>query len=377
MSVRTKYSTKGKIAGYLSDFTYNKKRHRKFFKSADKAQEYERKKRFCLENSMPFEDEAGKPIKQNITIREMFDLVLENQWKGLPNYDNGFSHAKMFEKAFGHSTPAKDITTKMLYDFKKDCEDSGNAPATIKLKLASLSAAFNFCIDNEYLDERPKFPKVKVSNGRVGYFSRQDEIDILNFLEESGENYFYDFFCWQMDTGCRPSESRAIHRKQIINDDPVLGHVVELYETKNDEPRVVPLTRRALASFKNHEDKEHPWQYWTKERIRTVWDKVRAALGKTGDRQFVFYLTRHTCGSRIVQATGSIYLVKDMLGHKTLEQSMRYGKLAPHNLRQALCALDRGLESGDRKVTHMSSFGDIDTNEKKGGKIASCLIKKT
>ncbi len=348
---------------FLSDFMHKGTRYRKAFNDKDEAAKYEKDFKRYLDEGWPVDKflrhkHVEKKQQADVTVQEMFDLVLENVWKGLPNYDNGFSHSKMFTKAFGKSTPIKDITTPMIYAFKKQCEDAGNAPATIKLKLSSLSTALNFCVENGYLEKRPNFPKIKVKNERLVFFSKEEEQDILAFLEETGEDYFYDFFCWQMDTGCRPSEARWVEPRHVRTDEQ-LGYVVDLFKTKNGEQRTVPLTRRALAAFKNHQQKDYLWGYWTKERIRTVWDKVREHLGRTNDKNFVFYLTRHTCGSRIVQATGSIYLVKQMLGHKTLDQSMRYGQLAPHNLRQALCALDGGLEVSDKKVANLSDFSGI------------------
>ena len=137
---------------FLSDFMYKGTRYRKEFKKEDEATKYEIDFKRYLQEGWPIakflrHKHEEKKQKADVTVEEMFDLVLENVWKGLPNYDNGISHAKMFSKAFGRSTLIKDITTPMLYKFKKDCEDSGNAPATIKLKLSSLSTALNFCIE--------------------------------------------------------------------------------------------------------------------------------------------------------------------------------------------------------------------------------------
>jgi hypothetical protein len=49
---------------------------------------------------------------------------------------------------------------------------------------------------------------------------------------------------------------------------------------------------------------------------------------------------------------------------------MRYAKLAPHNLRQALCALEQVLESPDKKVTNLSEYADKSEEDQKGGKTA-------
>lgn len=74
-------------------------------------------------------------------------------------------------------------------------------------------------------------------------------------------------------------------------------------------------------------------------------------MGRKGDKDFIFYLCRHTCGSRLVQRTGNIYLVKEWLGHKRIEQTLRYSKLSPRCLLSGLNALDK-----DETIEHISSY---------------------
>jgi len=377
MAVRPQRNKRNEIVSYLADFMHSGKRYRKYFDNESDASRWEEESRGRLKYGLDVQGVKGGASSgpdDNMNLREMFDLVLEMHWKGLPNWDNAFSHSKMFEKAFGPKTKIKHITTTMINEFVSECRHSGNAPATIRLKLATLSTAFNYCVDHDppLLAKKPRFPKskfLKTKNQRLIFFSKDEEMEILSYLEEQGEDYFSDFFSWQVDTGCRPIESRFIKPHHIRKDEH-LGYVVDLFHTKNGEQRTVPLTRRALLAYKNNQHREYLWKYWTKERIRSMWDKVRSHMNRSTDKDFVFYLTRHTCASRIIQATGSIPLVQSMLGHKTLEQSMRYAKLAPHNLRQALCALDNALEFPDKKVTNMSEYSDKSSKKNKGEKLA-------
>ena len=370
MSIRPK----GKKWQY--DFMYAGKRYRKSFTDKKDAQAEELDFKRHLEAGWSIDkftktSEQKQKLKSEINLQEMFDLVLDTHWKGKANYDNAFSHSKMICEYFGSKMKVKDIDLVELNALNLHLKQAGNSDATRKLKFATLSTAMTEVLKAGYIQSKPTFPKIKVDNERYVFFSREEEAEILEFLEASGEDYFYDFFCWQMDTGCRPGESRSIRPEHVRTDDN-LGLVVDLYaeNTKSKVNRTIPLTRRAIVSYKNQAHRDKLWDYWTKERIRTVWDKVRKHMGRTRDKDFVFYLTRHTCGSRIVEATGSIYLVKEMLGHKSLEQSMRYAKLSPSNLRQALCALDRSLELSDKTVTNVSQFRDNLKSKKENNKIA-------
>ena len=232
MAGRPQRNKRNEIVSYLADFMHSGKRYRKYFDNEKDAAQWEQDSRGRLKYGLDVlgVKTASKLPGTNMTVREMFELVLERKWKGLPNWDNGFSHSKMFENAFGHQTKIANITTIMIDDFVEDCRHMGNAPATIRLKLASLSTAMTYCVERGYLDRKPTFPKIKVRNERLVFFSKEEEMEILNYLEETGEDYFTDFFTWQVDTGCRPIESRHIQPHHIRQDEQ-LGYVVDLFHT--------------------------------------------------------------------------------------------------------------------------------------------------
>ena len=302
-------------------------------------------------------DKDSKSFKP-LSLQELFDRVINRHWKDTPNESTARNHCYQLENFFGAKTLIKSVTTDKLDKFVLHCKDKGNAPATIKLKLSTLSKAFSFAIERELLEKKPVFPKIRVNNERMTYFSEEEEMDILNYLEENEMDDFYDFFVWQIDTGMRPIESRYLHRRNIKKD-PVLGPCAYLQKTKNGEKRTIPLTRRAMCAVRKHkESNDYPWAHWNKDRIRRAWDKVRDALGRSGDKDFIFYVCRHTCGSRLIQRTNNLLLTKEWLGHKDIKQTLRYARLSPQSFIQGLNALEYPSTGGDKKVTNLSVFGD-------------------
>ncbi|NMM78318.1 hypothetical protein B2J88_35350 [Rhodococcus sp. SRB_17] len=63
---------------------------------------------------------------------------------------------------------------------------------------------------------------------------------------------------------------------------------------------------------------------------------MREFLGYGEDEQFVFHVLRHTFVSRLVQRGVSLKVCSELAGHRTIITTMRYAKLAPRNLTDAI-----------------------------------------
>jgi integrase len=81
------------------------------------------------------------------------------------------------------------------------------------------------------------------------------------------------------------------------------------------------------------------------------WDHFRSAWERAVDRaklvDFHFHDLRHTFASWAVQRGASLQEVKDLLGHRSLAMTLRYGHLAPEHLRSAVARLDATLPTKD------------------------------
>jgi hypothetical protein len=53
---------------------------------------------------------------------------------------------------------------------------------------------------------------------------------------------------------------------------------------------------------------------------------------------------RHTFATRLIQAVIDIYVVKELLGHKSIRMTMRYAHHYPESLRHGVDVLDQGSD---------------------------------
>ena len=62
------------------------------------------------------------------------------------------------------------------------------------------------------------------------------------------------------------------------------------------------------------------------------------------DKEFVLHALRHTCASRLVNKGIDLYVVKEWLGHSSIQITERYAHLAPQKLANAVSALEPELD---------------------------------
>ena len=331
MSVRIKHNK------YMADFMLEGKRVRRSFDTELDAKAFEIETRRQHQYGQPLEELENNKV---FTLRQMLDKTFVKYWQNRPNEEVSGVNMRLLEGLFKPHTPLASIDTEKVDDFIMHLQSKGNSPSTINSKLSTLSKCIRFAHDRGYIKVKPKIERPKVSNNaRLRFLSEDEEATVIEAIQGID---FRDFFAWSIDTGLRPSESRNLHQRNVRKDD-ALGWVVDVKIVKDVAgttlPRTLPLTDRAVEAFNRLNDQVYPFARFTKAEIRKQWDYVRGVLGNT-EKEFVFYLTRHTCASRLVQRGVDITIVQKWMGHKNIQTTMIYAKLIPANLLDARKALN-------------------------------------
>ena len=321
----------------MVDFMIDGQRIRRQFDTELDAQAFEIDTRRQHQYGKPIEEIEDRMV---FTLRQMLDKTFVKYWQDKPNEEVSGVNMKILERFFKPSTPLSSITTERVDDFIMYLQNKGNASSTINSKLSTLSKCIRYAYDRGYIKVKPKIERPKVgNNARMRFLSEAEETTITEVIQDDD---FADFFIWSVDTGMRPSEARNLHQMNVRKDD-ALGWVVDVKIVKDVAgttlPRTLPLTDRAVAAFNRLNDQAFPFARFTKAEIRKQWDWVRGMLNNT-EKEFVFYLTRHTCASRLVQRGVDITIVQKWMGHKNIQTTMIYAKLIPANLLDARKALN-------------------------------------
>ena len=290
-----------------------------------------------------------------LTIREALDNLMDIRWKQARNVRHMVSSSKLACEFFGDDTPLGDLTTEKVDEYVAHLMREGLKPSTISKRLNPLSVACNYYYRRGKIDAVPVFEKPSAKgNERTRLLSDAERVDIIHHFERdydlvpgrckegtpSGRDYA-DLYIILQDTGVRPIELRRCRHQDLR------GDILAVLFTKTNNPRHLPLTERALEAWQRqairHPD-ENPFAWATENRIKNGWGWIREVMckPKATDPEFVTYLMRHDCATRLYALTRDLMLVRDWMGHKDISMTLRYAKLFPAQLEKARDMLNGG-----------------------------------
>ncbi len=118
--------------------------------------------------------------------------------------------------------------------------------------------------------------------------------------------------------------------------------------TKSGKRREIPLNDTLIELFTDMPHGIESVYVFTNEDgdpYKSVKRSFKTALRRAGIHDFRFHDLRHTFASHLVMAGADITSVKEVLGHKSLEMTMRYAHLAPEHKKRTVSILDNVLKN--------------------------------
>lgn len=218
---------------------------------------------------------------------------------------------------------------------------SVNNHLTVLRKLLNLAAEWG---------ELPHAPKVK------GLKVAHDEIEFLTFEEtprfiQAAAPEWRVFLVTALKTGLRVGELLALKWEDV---DLVAGRLVvrrTLWHALEGTPkggrsREVPLSDDAVATLQAHRHLRGPYVFCEVDGRRLNHNRVKAVVPRTCARaglakRLTTHDLRHTFASHLVMRGVALKAVQELLGHATIDMTMRYAHLSPDVRREAVRLLDR------------------------------------
>lgn len=285
--------------------------------------------------------QQGQSVQRNVGVtllRDAIEQTYEAKWRYGKDSQRSYRRACNLAEIVGN-IKLTDIDGSTVTKLIKNLEARASSVATINRYLASLKTILR------YMQQPTGFISLKKERkGRIRVLSREEEKQIVQLLREAehGKRRAYfpevgDLIEVLLDTGMRLSEALNM-RYEDIN---FATGLISIWINKGDRPRSVPMTSRvrSILSARSADNPIQPFKI-KDHQAETAWRWVRKEMGLERDKEFVIHSTRHTCASRMVNAGVDLYVVKEVLGHSSIQVTEKYAHLAPHKLSDAVAVLE-------------------------------------
>jgi len=268
------------------------------------------------------------------------------------------AHLGWWREHAGHVTLDK-LTSKTIAGFRAELlkrrtgrlpavreEGTADAPikqSTVNRYLAALSKVCKWAWKE--LGWLPSNPVLGVSKGAehpgIVRFLADDERDaLLAACRASPDPNIYCAVMLALATGARAGNLRMLKWDDV----DLKRWTLRFVQTKNRQPRYVPVVGPAQAILQAHFDRDPTQKGWVFKGARDdapadldqPWRVVRAAAELVGDKHCRFHDLRHTTASYLTMNGASLAEVAEALGHRTLVMAKRYSHQSGEHVRGTL-----------------------------------------
>jgi integrase len=242
------------------------------------------------------------------------------------------------------------IDAAQIEAFKSLKLREGLSPKSINNTLAALRKLLALGHEYKMLSSVPRVVWLKAPRPQIDFLTFDEAEQLLNAL---APGRWRTMIILALNTGLRLGELAGLAwdslnlgaRQLIVRRSVYRGKVST---PKGGREREVPLNDRALQALRQHPRRlDSQWVFPQDDGqfIRNPHHACSSAIvrlsRRAGLRRIGWHTLRHTFASHLVMRGVSLKAVQELLGHATIEMTMRYAHLSPEVKVNAVKALDR------------------------------------
>lgn len=327
---------KRKSGSWAIDFVYDHKRYREVIGSSKQMAETVLHKRLAEVAEGKF---LGVQKEQKIKFEELVDSYIKLHASQKRSWRSSYRNSIRKLLPYFQDKYVTQITPRMIEEFRVE-RSKQVSEASVNRDLAYLKGIFNKGIEWGMVQENParKVKLFREKNHRTRFLSHEELANLLSCCKPR----LRSVVIIAVNTGMRKGELQNLKWEDV---DFERG-IITLTYTKNGEMRHIPMNqavRDALIALKqDFQSREH---VFTKKDgnpydIRKSFD---TALIKANILDFRFHDLRHTFASHLVMSGIDLNTVRELLGHKSLEMTLRYSHLSQSHKIDAVQKLNQKL----------------------------------
>ena len=248
---------------------------------------------------------------------------------------------------FSSVDSAAKVERRHVEKFLKDLSAAGKKPKTINNQIFLIKAIFGLAVSEGYiLDSKVKnIQRVRndLQSSSVKYWTEEE----VQLIFKSVKPYWRDPLEFLYRTGIRKGELINLTWDDVNLDSgqPTIKiQAKEGWTPKTNQQRPIPLNLKAVEIIQRQvRSTEHNYVFKGKYGGVIDRDKIYQCLKTTLNKLGLegnIHQFRHTFASHLVMKGAGVETVSKLLGHSTIEMTMKYAHLAPDHLRKAVELLD-------------------------------------
>jgi len=228
-----------------------------------------------------------------------------------------------------------ELTLSDYFNLRQRLENKKLSPQTVYHCLSLLRRILNRAVDFDL--SKVKTPSFFLAfpvfdNKRLRFLSKL-EVNMLVQALECDE--WRDIVLFAINTGMRKGEIENLKKGHC----DFQGSFIHIVDTKSKKNRVIPMNETVKGILSKRMDSSG--EYCFVIRRRKVWENAIKHCGfnknVTDPRQkVVFHTLRHTFASWLALQNTPMAVIKELLGHCTIDLTLRYAHLSKSQLRIAV-----------------------------------------
>ena len=180
----------------------------------------------------------------------------------------------------------------------------------------------------------------KENNQRLRFLEKEE----IDKLLRNCSKHLRPIVAVALNTGMRKGEILGLKWYDI----DIKRSVIHLLDSKNGEKREVPINdiiKKTLIAVPKHPESQYIFCNKEGKPYSDIKKSFFTALKKAGIINFHFHDLRHTFASHLVMSGVDLNTVRELLGHKSFEMTLRYNHLSPDHKKRAVDILGRRMDT--------------------------------
>jgi site-specific recombinase XerD len=264
------------------------------------------------------------PIKDTRFLSDLVEIWYKNTGSFL---SSGFdTKNRLLSAVVAMGSPRLSaFNASMFVDYRSVRIEAGIAPATLNRELQTFKSMFNDLIRSGDVLKNPleSVRLIRCHQPKMQFLTVQQIGQLMESLKSSGcDVYLVALIC--LSTGARWGEAQSLTASDVS-----LG-LVHYHNTKSKKSRSVPISKGLydlLVARLNQGTFLDSYSTFSRHLEKLAFDLP------AGERTHVL---RHTFASHFMMAGGNILTLQKVLGHSSLDMTMKYAHLSPDYLQEVL-----------------------------------------